>query len=215
MSAGASPIRRRRLIIFVAVLTVFVLYFRSSLTLPESLKDVGDSVLSRASVAKLALTKQRKRPVDEIYGLIHLVTGDVEHEHILSHSMTMLDPTKPLDMRIYAADEGDVDWEAERQALDKQFPLVVFSKSYCQFSKRAKTLLESLDLDPPMKVIEVDLRDDSIQLKSLLTRLTSHSTFPNVILRGNSIGGSDDLAKLHTEGKLKGILEEAGVKVRG
>ncbi|KAK0505129.1 thioredoxin-like protein [Armillaria luteobubalina] len=216
MSPGASPVRRRRLIIFIAVLTVFVLYFRSSLSLPESLKDVGDSVLSRASVAKLALTKQRKRPVDEIYGLIHLVTGDVEHEHILSHSMTMLDPTKPLDMSIYAADEGDdVDWEAEREALDKQFPLVVFSKSYCQFSKRAKTLLESLELDPPMRVIEVDLRDDSIQLKSLLTRLTSHSTFPNVILRGTSIGGSDDLAKLHAEGKLKGILEGAGVKVRG
>ncbi|PBK95486.1 hypothetical protein ARMGADRAFT_1011321 [Armillaria gallica] len=59
------------------------------------------------------------------------------------------------------------------------------------------------------------LTNDSIQLKSLLTRLTSHSTFPNVILRGNSIGGGDDLAKLHTEGKLKGILEEAGVKVKG
>ncbi|KAG7446615.1 thioredoxin-like protein [Guyanagaster necrorhizus] len=215
-STGASPIRRRRLIIFLAILTAFVLYFRSSLSLPESLKDVGDSVLSRASVAKLALTKQRKRPVDEIYGLIHLVTGDVEHEHILSHSMTMLDPTKPLDMRIYAADEGDdVDWEVERKMLDKRFPVVVFSKSYCQFSKRAKTLLESYDLDPPVKIIEVDLRDDSVQLKSLLTRLTSHSTFPNIVVRGNSIGGSDDLAKLHAEGKLKGILQGAGVKVKG
>ena len=54
---------------------------------------------------------------------------------------------------------------------------------------------------------------DSPHIKTLLTRLTHHSTFPNVILRGHSLGGSDDLIRLHEEDQLRQVLEKAGVKV--
>ncbi|TFY73563.1 hypothetical protein EWM64_g10449 [Hericium alpestre] len=56
--------------------------------------------------------------------------------------------------------------------------------------------------------------DDGDLIKAILTRLTSRSTFPNVILLGKSIGGSDQLVELHKEGKLKAVLEEAGLKVQ-
>jgi glutaredoxin len=56
-------------------------------------------------------------------------------------------------------------------------------------------------------------QDDSDLLKIILHRLTARSTFPNVFVLGQSIGGSDDLHALHSEGKLKGILERARVKV--
>lgn len=57
--------------------------------------------------------------------------------------------------------------------------------------------------------------DDGDILKSILRRLTQRNTFPNVIVRGHSIGGNDNLQELHNEGKLKPLLEEQGIKVRG
>jgi glutaredoxin-related protein len=56
--------------------------------------------------------------------------------------------------------------------------------------------------------------DDGNVIKQLLTRLTHHSTFPNVLVRGTSIGGSDQLQELHATKALKKIFEEAGVTVR-
>ncbi|KAH7339797.1 thioredoxin-like protein [Rhizoctonia solani] len=91
-------------------------------------------------------------------------------------------------------------------------PVVVFSKTYCPYSKRAKNLLSSLNLKPAPYVIEVDLRSDSDTVKALLMRLTGHGTFPNVLVRRKSIGGSDDLAQLHESGELVPLLATAGVK---
>ena len=51
-------------------------------------------------------------------------------------------------------------------------------------------------------------------VKALLGRLTSHSTWPNVIIGGQSIGGSDDLAQLHAAGGLLPLLAQVGVKSR-
>jgi glutaredoxin len=139
-------------------------------------------------------------------------------------------PEKPVEMAWYAL--GSISSRVERgrgrgqgrttgggwgdrmEVLQEQYPVVVFSKSYCPYSKRAKKLLESYNLSPPPKVIEVDLRADSPHIKTLLTRLTNRSTFPNVILHGRSLGGSDELVRMHEEGQLKAALERGGVKVR-
>jgi hypothetical protein len=60
-------------------------------------------------------------------------------------------------------------------------------------------------------IILLLLADDSNTIKAILTRLTRRSTFPNIILRGHSIGGSDDIHELHTQKRLSKMLEEAGV----
>lgn len=52
---------------------------------------------------------------------------------------------------------------------------------------------------------------DSDQIKGLLTRLTKHSTFPNIFIAGKSIGGYDDLKKLDNNGELIALLTSAGV----
>lgn len=52
-------------------------------------------------------------------------------------------------------------------------------------------------------------------IKQILTRLTHHSTFPNIIVKGKSLGGSDKLRDLHEQGSLKTILLEAGAKGLG
>ena len=57
-----------------------------------------------------------------------------------------------------------------------------------------------------------DTKADGANVKDLLTRLTSHSTFPNVLLGGVSVGGADDLAALSQSGKLREYLD--ALKVR-
>lgn len=182
--------------------------------LPPSLKDRNfQSALSRANIAKLVQSKiaaSSGAKVDEIYGLLHLVAGDIETEHILSQAVD-LDPTKPIKLSVYAAGNHSIDWNKEVRELNEKHPVVVFSKSYCQFSRRAKELLGTYKIDPPPKVIEVDLRDDSNTIKAILTRLTRLSTFPNIVVRGRSIGGSDDIHELHAQKLLGKLLQEAGV----
>ncbi|KAJ6629451.1 glutaredoxin [Mycena sp. CBHHK59/15] len=118
-------------------------------------------------------------------------------------------------MTLYAAGKDDLDWNETVQSLNERYPLVVFSKSYCPYSQRAKALLSTYDLSPPPKIIEVDLRgESSLHVKHVLTRLTRHETFPNVIIRGKSIGGSDDLKKLHADRSLRRMLEGAGMTIR-
>ena len=58
------------------------------------------------------------------------------------------------------------------------------------------------------------LAGDGDLIKSILTRLTGRATFPNVILKGNSIGGSDDIFALHQRGKLAPMLRKAGLQIR-
>ncbi|KAG6333338.1 hypothetical protein ID866_5755 [Astraeus odoratus] len=93
------------------------------------------------------------------------------------------------------------------------------------YSARAKAILERYDITPRPKIIEVDLRvttapslptsdiADAPHIKTLLTRLTHHTTFPNIILHGHSLGGSDDLGRMHEEGLLHSVFEAAGLKV--
>ncbi|KAJ2930246.1 hypothetical protein H1R20_g6827, partial [Candolleomyces eurysporus] len=211
MQGGTSSFRRRRVILYIALFIFGLVLYYSPWELPASVKESGLSGrLSRANIAQL--TKVQKE-VDEIYGLLHLVTSDMpENEHILSS--TELDPTKPIDWSVYAAGEPKIDWVKEAARIDKVHPIIVFSKTYCPYSRKAKALLASYDISPPPKVVEVDVRDDGNVLKQLLTRLTDHSTFPNIIIQGKTIGGSDNLNLLHSQKELRTLIEKAGAKAR-
>jgi len=211
---SASPVRRRRFIVVVVALVCFIYFFGSPFRLPAALK--GVSGISRAKIAHIVKgsKSQAAVKVDEIFGLLHLVTGDSEHEHILGHTESF-DPTKPVDMALYAAGKDDLDWYKRVEELNERYPLVVFSKSYCPYSRRAKALLSTYEMSPPPKIIEVDLRDDATQVKSVLTRLTHHGTFPNIVIRGKSVGGSDQLQALHADKSLRRMLENAGIAIRG
>ncbi|KAF6763155.1 thioredoxin-like protein [Ephemerocybe angulata] len=186
---------KRGPIIVIAVLIGFVLFFYSPWELSSS------------------LIPGQRGEVNELYGLLRLVTGDQPgNDHVLNDPQ--LDPTETVDWSVYAAGEPDVNWWKEAKRINKVHPIIVFSKTYCPYSKRAKKLLESYDITPPPKVIEVDVRDDGIVIKNLLSRLTGHSTFPNIIVQGKSIGGSDNLAGLHSSKELRNLIEKAGAKAR-
>jgi len=192
--------------LFFVLLFGLVLYFGVPWELPQSLKDTDLSSLSRASIVQLF----KPTPVDELYGLLHFTTTEKQ----FLTEIPDFDLSEPVEMSVYAAGNTDLVWKKEVKKLNDKHPIVVFSKSYCPYSARAKQLLESLNITPPPKVIEVDLRDDASIIKSILTRLTHHSTFPNVIIRGKSLGGADRLQALHLDGKLVPLLEAAGAKVK-
>ncbi|KAF5385916.1 hypothetical protein D9615_002264 [Tricholomella constricta] len=209
-----TSIRPRRILIFLAILIGFLFFFGVPWELPPSLRDAGMSALSRANIAHLAKSREEPAPlpkVDEIFGLLHMVTEDVV-DRALSE-VEDLDPSQPIDMTVYAGYEK-VDWTKTVKKLNEIYPVVVFSKSYCPFSRRAKKLLETYNIRPPPKIIEVDLRRDSVIIKSILSRLTQHHTFPNILIRGQSIGGSDELQALHAQRHLTKVLEKAGAVVQ-
>lgn len=55
----------------------------------------------------------------------------------------------------FVAPKEDLDWQ---EYIETNYPLVVFSKSYCPYSKKAKVLLQSVKPLEPAFVTEVDLR---------------------------------------------------------
>lgn len=101
--------------------------------------------------------------------------------------------------------------ELEIDDLVHENPVVIFSKSYCPYSQRANHILSLYHISPNFVVIEVDNRDDAEEVKDALIKFTYRNTFPNVFIDGRSIGGSEELAIMHTNGRLKDLLIEAGV----
>jgi hypothetical protein len=129
--SARTPIRRRRLLYFAVLLLAAICIFGVPWELPPSLKDGNlQSALSRANIAKLVQSKMAASSgakVDEIYGLLHLVTGDTENEHILSQAVD-LDPTKAISLTVYAAGNTSIDWRREVGNVNEKYPVVVFSK---------------------------------------------------------------------------------------
>ncbi|KAG0004049.1 hypothetical protein BGZ80_008732 [Entomortierella chlamydospora] len=105
-----------------------------------------------------------------------------------------------------------VELEKRIQGLIDTHPIMVFSKTYCPYSKAAKKLLRSYTDD--IHVLEVDLEQDDADIKKVLTKIAhGHSTFPSIFFKGESIGGRDNLQALEDEGKLRPRLEQLGVSM--
>ncbi|KAJ8598291.1 hypothetical protein CTAYLR_005993 [Chrysophaeum taylorii] len=82
--------------------------------------------------------------------------------------------------------------------------VVVFSKSFCPFCAKTKSLFKSLEVDADIH--ELDQRDDGPDIQAELKELTGQSTVPNVFIKGQHLGGNDDTQKAHSSGKLAEML---------
>ncbi|KAF7794000.1 hypothetical protein EIP86_005126 [Pleurotus ostreatoroseus] len=224
-----SPYRRRRILwsIFLGV-AVFLFYIGThpsfsigSWSLPAYLKDGSSSPAGLISEAK-AKAEATKQQVAEIDALLYFVTAYPDRTLVGAENAAVevkgmgsvkVNPDEPIDLRVYAPD-GDDDWEQHLEVLRKEHPLVIFSKTYCQYSKKAKALLlDTYHLSPPPSVVEIDTRLDGAYIQTILMRLTSRKTVPNIILNGQSLGGLDDIHQLDDDNKLETILQEGGLTV--
>ncbi|KAI0663399.1 glutaredoxin [Cubamyces menziesii] len=238
----SSPYRRRRiagpllLVALTGLLYLWIYGAPSFLSLSPALKDAersddlwhsaGSSPAGRVAQAKPQLAGQGAyADVREIDALLHFIYNQTDRRldedggtiRVEGLGSVHVDGTAPVDLRVYAAN-GDYNWAQHTKRIRSLYPLVVFSKTYCpyhSYSQKAKTLLEAYEISPAPKVIEVNVRSDGPQIQKILSRVTGRSTVPNILLKGKSIGGSDELHRIHDEGRLKKLLEDSGFTVNG
>ncbi|XP_022135442.1 glutaredoxin-C4 [Momordica charantia] len=82
--------------------------------------------------------------------------------------------------------------------------IVIFSKSYCPYCRRAKAVFEELKKVP--HVVELDRRDDGREIQDAVGELVGRHTVPQVFIDGKHIGGSDDTVAAYESGKLSKLL---------
>ncbi|CAK9329890.1 unnamed protein product [Citrullus colocynthis] len=82
--------------------------------------------------------------------------------------------------------------------------IVIFSKSYCPYCRRAKAVFKELHKVP--HVVELDQRDDGSAIQDALSALIGRRTVPQVFIDGKHLGGSDDTVEAYESGKLGKLL---------
>lgn len=88
-------------------------------------------------------------------------------------------------------------------------PVVIFSKSYCPFSKKLKKLLKTeYQITPEPIIIELDDHENGKELQQHIGEVTGRFTVPNLIVSGKSRGGSDDIAALHENDELIDLFDK-------
>ncbi|KAJ9317263.1 glutaredoxin domain protein [Paecilomyces variotii] len=109
--------------------------------------------------------------------------------------------------------EDDPEIRDELNGILKMSPIIIFSKSYCPYSAKAKNiLLEKYTIVPAPFVVELDQHPMGQKLQLLLARQTGRRTVPNILVNGRSIGGGDDIAALDREQQLGSKLKSYGGK---
>jgi glutaredoxin len=89
--------------------------------------------------------------------------------------------------------------------------VIIFSKSYCPHSKKAKhILLEKYRIVPKPYVVELDQNPMGEQLQAFLHKTTGRRTVPNILLMGKSIGGGDSMQELDETDTLVAKVREIG-----
>merc|ERR1712066_1164075 len=86
--------------------------------------------------------------------------------------------------------------------------VVVISKSYCPFCKKAKQVLGKYKISD--ENIEIENRPDMDEIQDHMRSLTGARSVPRVFIGGKCIGGGDEVASLDAKGKLKPMLEDVG-----
>ncbi|KAK5655464.1 hypothetical protein OQA88_5735 [Cercophora sp. LCS_1] len=109
--------------------------------------------------------------------------------------------------------EEEHEVEAELNAILEKSPVIIFSKSYCPHSRRAKgILLDKYAIEPAPYVVELDIHPLGKKIQAELAKRTGRATVPNVMVYGVSIGGGDEMAALDASKKLGDKLKELGGK---
>jgi len=91
--------------------------------------------------------------------------------------------------------------------------IFVMSKLNCRACLQAKALLYSLVPKTGIRpsVLEVDnfSRTNRLLITNYLLRKTGVNTFPQIWIKGNFIGGNDDVQRLHQEGRLIAVIRRS------
>jgi glutaredoxin len=102
---------------------------------------------------------------------------------------------------------------SHRMLIFRVYKVIIFSKTYCPHSKRAKNiLLGKYSIIPAPYVVELDEHPLGAKIQAKLGDTTGRRTVPNVLINGKSIGGGDDIADLDSRMALIDKIKTIGGK---
>ena len=81
----------------------------------------------------------------------------------------------------------------------------MYTKAFCPYCTRAKTLLDRKGAD----FSEIDVTMDRAGFDAMVARAGGRRTVPQVFIDGRHVGGSDDLAALEAKGELDALIGSA------
>lgn len=79
---------------------------------------------------------------------------------------------------------------------------VIYTKSWCGYCTRAKSLLARKNI--PFTEIEIS-NDDALR-DEMISRAGGRTTVPQIFIGDTHVGGCDDLYQLESEGRLDALL---------
>ncbi|VDO24424.1 unnamed protein product [Haemonchus placei] len=153
-----------------------------------------------------AVAEEAKRAAEEAARKkLELMEKDLRNKSVLETTLISRD----LNMKKKMADKRQSPGEFIDAHISAK-PVVVFSKTWCSYCRKAKAALATLRLRKEQyEYIELDERTDlpvdAIQ-DEFQKRYGSRSV-PKVFIGGEFIGGGDDIARLLHEGELESLVE--------
>ncbi|KAJ2078532.1 hypothetical protein H4R24_004418 [Coemansia sp. RSA 988] len=174
-------------------------------------------LLALLAVGALFMLFTRPAPTDETNASMPPAKEHVEPMH---KNMLQLPLTKFTDIRKgsskqtnapeYSGAVAQTTAERKVRNLIGRHRVMIFSKTYCPYSKRAKDLLSQYQNERGLSfgVLEVDLEVEPMEVKAVLGRVSARLTFPNIFVDGYSIGGGDELSMMHEKGDLALMFQE-------
>ena len=99
------------------------------------------------------------------------------------------------------------------ESVVSKHPVVVFSKNYCPYCRRALEAIRSFSsrtgfIEP--LVIDLTELSNMPDIQYTLGEMTGRRTVPNVYIGGKSIGGGDETTAFYRSGELEVLLKKAG-----
>lgn len=68
-------------------------------------------------------------------------------------------------------------------------------------------MFEEYDIVPRPFIVELDEHPYGDELQAKLSQKTQRTTVPNIMIKGQSIGGGNDVQHLHEQGKLLAMIQ--------
>ncbi len=137
------------------------------------------------------------------------------HNHVNPNAAPYVSEPKKAEreMNEHTTENARVDCDPTKKEcishLIKSHPVVVFSKSWCPYCRKAREALAAAGIPEPFVI---DLTDNlkATDIQGTLQAMTGRRTVPNVFIGGNSVGGGDETAALQAKGELVPLLVTAG-----
>lgn len=93
-----------------------------------------------------------------------------------------------------------------RDVLDKGIEdmaeVVIYTRQMCGYCARAKSLLQSKGVD----FVEHDATFSQELRQEMISKANGRTTFPQIFINGQHVGGCDDIHALDRDGKLDPLL---------